>query len=114
MPVTFNEDPEDLFIFYNNIDKERIKKHFCSSGSSGIYEDTQHQTKSRLKEFGLGLQCSSDWLVNCAVSRNLEKYSFFFGKDLCITNSTNITKSTKHKNTVSVWIRLMRNSSFKL
>jgi hypothetical protein len=26
MPVTFNEDPEDLFIFYNNIDKERIKK----------------------------------------------------------------------------------------
>tara|TARA_B100001113_G_C20514483_1_gene364535 strand:- start:232 stop:357 length:126 start_codon:yes stop_codon:yes gene_type:complete len=36
----FDEDPEDLFIFYNNIDKERIKKHFCSSGSSDKSGDT--------------------------------------------------------------------------
>ena len=39
----FDEDSEDLFIFYNSIDKERIKKHFCSSGSSG---DTQGYTKA--------------------------------------------------------------------
>jgi len=40
----FDEESEDLFIFYNNIDKERIKKkeHFCSSGSSGIHVDTQN------------------------------------------------------------------------
>jgi hypothetical protein len=42
---TFDEDPEDLFIFLNIIDKRKNKKeHFCSSGSSGIHEDTQHQT----------------------------------------------------------------------
>ena len=29
----------------NIIDKRKNKKeHFCSSGSSGIHEDTQHQT----------------------------------------------------------------------
>ena len=34
----------------NIIDKRKNKKeHLCSSGSSGIHEDTQHQTQSRLK-----------------------------------------------------------------
>ena len=43
---TFDEDPEDLFIFLNIIDKRKNKKeHFCSSGSSG---DTQGYTTSNL------------------------------------------------------------------
>ena len=38
---TFDEDPEDLFIFKILLIKEKNKKeHFCSSGSSGIHEDT--------------------------------------------------------------------------
>ena len=43
---TFDEDPEDLFIFLNIIDKRKNKKeHFCSSGSS---EDTREYTTSNL------------------------------------------------------------------
>ena len=37
----FDEDPEDLFIFYNNIDKERIKKNTSAlqdlQGYTGVY-----------------------------------------------------------------------------
>ena len=47
MPIrTFDEDPEDLFIFLNIIDKRKNKKeHFCSSGSSG---ETRGYTTSNL------------------------------------------------------------------
>ena len=42
----FDEDSEDLFIFYNIIDRENKKEHFCSSGSSDESEDIEHQTKN--------------------------------------------------------------------
>ena len=73
----FDEDSEELFIFYNNIDKERIKKHFCSSGSSDKSGDTWHQTKSRLKVFRPGLRRSSGcsqvvmWSEKVAKTENL-------------------------------------------
>ena len=37
----FDEDSEELFIFYNNIDKERIKKNtFALQGLQGYTRDT--------------------------------------------------------------------------
>ena len=40
----FDEDPEDLFIFYNNIDKERIKKN--TSALQDLQGDTRiHNSK---------------------------------------------------------------------
>ena len=41
--VMFLKTLKTFLFFYNNIDKERIKKHFCSSGSS---VDTQGYTKA--------------------------------------------------------------------
>ena len=57
----FDEDSEDLFIFYNIIDRENKKEHFCSSGSSDESEDIEHQTKTRLKVFRPGLRKSSGY-----------------------------------------------------
>ena len=76
MPIrTFDEDPEDLFIFLNIIDKRKNKKeHFGSSGSSG---NTRGYTASNLTTTE-GLMTWSSEVFRIFLSRDV--------KDKCCKN----------------------------
>jgi hypothetical protein len=81
-----------FLFFYNNIDKERIKKHFCSSGSS---VDTQGYTKAnRMTTEEVFLESSEIFRESACrgiggnVAKELERkryFLWFFQSIFCFT-----------------------------